>query len=86
MQFEWDEKKSASNLIKHGFDFITASELFLHPHIRIRSDRHGEVRYRAIGRLGRDWVTVAFTYRGEAIRIISVRRARDEEKELYREL
>ena len=31
MQFEWDENKRGTNIIKHGFDFSRASDIFLHP-------------------------------------------------------
>jgi len=84
MKFEFDPAKSRANAAKHGIDFSAAQELWADVQRLVtpaRSD--AEQRQRLIGRaLGKLW-TAIFTERGENIRIISVRRARDHEKEIY---
>ena len=82
--FEFDEKKSTSNLKKHGIDFITAQELWSDPDIiEIKAKSGTEPRYLIVARVaGRYWSAVV-AYRGDAIRLISVRRSRKSEVELY---
>lgn len=83
MEFEWDPNKDVANLKKHGLDFSTAVLIFGQPVFVISSDRQGEERYRAIGRLGGVIVAVVYTDRGSVRRIISARRARKNEIEAY---
>ncbi len=82
--FEFDENKSQTNLSKHGIDFVEAQLLWLGPDLlEIPANTTDEPRYLMIGRIGsRHWSAVV-TYRDENIRIISVRRCRDEEIRLY---
>lgn len=84
MDFEFAPAKSAANLQKHGIDFVAAQALWSDPdRLEIPARSIDEPRTQVIGRIG-DLVWSAFvTYRGERIRIISVRRARDEEKAAY---
>jgi len=84
MGYEWDEKKNIQNRTKHGIGFRTAIELFDDPaRTEERSDKHDEKRWRTTGLvLGNLW-TLIYAKRGEAIRIISVRRTRKNEKERY---
>jgi uncharacterized DUF497 family protein len=84
MHFEFDPAKSAANLEKHGIDFIGAQKLWSDPdRLEIPARSLDEPRTQIIGRIG-DLVWSAFvTLRGERIRIISVRRARDEEDAAY---
>jgi uncharacterized protein len=84
MEFEFDDHKSASNKVKHGIDFISAQGLWLDTdRVEVAARTEGEPRFLVIGRLnGKHWAAV-ITYRGEQVRIISVRRARNEEVELY---
>ncbi|NMG08538.1 BrnT family toxin [Brasilonema sp. UFV-L1] len=84
MEFEFDEHKSVSNKVKHGIDFIEAQRLWLDTdRVEVAARTEGEPRLIVIGRLnGKHWAAV-ITYRGERVRIISVRRARNEEVELY---
>ena len=84
MEFEWDPKKAAQNKEKHGVSFEDAVVVFSGPTLTERSDRKGERRWIAVGRLKGRLVTVVYTRRGEAIRIISARRARANEREWYR--
>lgn len=84
MEFEFDPQKSASNKVKHGIDFNEAQELWDDADlIEIPVRTINEPRYLVIGKiLGKHWSGV-ITYRGEKIRIISVRRSRKEEVEIY---
>lgn len=84
MDFEYDPEKSASNREKHGLDFEAAQTLWEDPRLieapALVSD---EPRFLAIGRIGGKHWTAVFTRREGRIRIISVRRARQEEVEHY---
>jgi uncharacterized protein len=85
MEFEWDPKKNAANLAKHGFDFADASHIFDGPVALFLSPRPevGEERWVAIGRLEEVVVTIICTLRGQKIRIISARRASGQERDRY---
>ncbi len=82
--FDFDENKSQTNLSKRGIDFVEAQLLWLDPDLlEIPANTTDEPRYLMIGRIeSRHWSAVV-TYRDENIRIISVRRCRDEEIKLY---
>ena len=82
--FEFDENKSAANRTNHGIDFVDAQQLWDDPDIlEIPAKTMDEPRYVLIGKIaGRHWSAVV-TYRNDRIRIISVRRSRKEEVELY---
>jgi len=84
MRFEFDSAKSAANKLKHGMDFVEAQQIWADPHrLEIPARSLDEPRYQVIGRIGRTTWSAFVTYRNEAIRIISVRRARPEEKARY---
>ncbi|MCD6272322.1 MAG: BrnT family toxin [Deltaproteobacteria bacterium] len=84
MSFEFDQKKSDTNKIKHGIDFIEAQELLNDVDLlEIPAKTIDESRFLVIGKIGeKHWAGIT-TYRNNNIRIISARRARDEEIELY---
>ncbi len=84
MDFEFDDNKSDSNKKKHKINFKEAQELWDDPDlIEIPIKTSDEPRYLVIGKIsGKHWSGV-ITYREEKIRIISVRRSRKEEVELY---
>jgi uncharacterized DUF497 family protein len=84
MDFEFDPAKSASNKDKHGVDFIEAQALFQdEKRIIAPLATEGEERYIMVAQLhGRCWSAI-YTYRGDRVRIISVRRSRDAEKQHY---
>jgi uncharacterized protein len=87
MRFAWDERKRLSNLEKHGLDFFDVSAIFEAPHIAVPSAHAGEgKRFLAIGVFAGRFVTVVYTIRSEALRIISFRRARHGERQKYQEL
>lgn len=84
MEFEFDPAKSASNKDKHGIDFIEAQSLWLDQRRLVAPlAMEDEARYIMIAQLdSKIWSTI-FTYRDDRIRIISVRRARDKERQHY---
>ena len=84
MEFEFDPEKSRENREKHGIDFIDAQQLWLDDMLlEIQAHTIDEPRFLIIGRIkGKHWSAVV-TYRQDRTRIISVRRSRDEEVELY---
>ena len=84
MEFEFDSKKSHSNKQKHGLDFHEARALWDDPDlIEIPVQTIDEPRYLVIGMIqGKHWSGVV-TYRGDKVRIISVRRSRKEEADIY---
>ncbi|MGO9376431.1 MAG: BrnT family toxin [Syntrophobacteraceae bacterium] len=87
MRFEWDERKRISNLEKHGLDFRDVTVVFEAPHVEAPAIyRSGEQRFLAIGTFEGRYVTVVCTTRSDAIRVISFRRARHEERQKYQEL
>ena len=82
--FEFDHDKSASNFDKHGIDFVEAQKLWDDPYfIEIQANSDMEPRFLVIGRIAEDHWSSVITYRGSHIRIISVRRSRKLEVELY---
>ena len=84
MQFEFDEAKSGSNKAKHGVDFIEAQALWLDDMlIEVPARIQDEPRFLVIGMIGGQHWSAIITYREDRIRIISVRRSRDEEVMLY---
>ena len=86
MNFEYDPAKSAANKEKHGIDFEEAKTLWLdEERLQIRAKSEGEPRFALIAqRDGKIW-SAFFTLREGNIRIISVRRARENERKLYDE-
>ena len=84
MSFEYDPDKSASDPSKHGIDFDQAQALWDDPWMLEAPARiEDEPRFLSIGKIeGSHWAAV-WTPRGDAVRIISVRRARKEEIRYY---
>lgn len=88
MIFEWDDRKSRWTHAERGFDFAHAARVFADPYRLERIDRrrdYGEERHQTIGEVDGKTFFVVFTQRGEAVRIISARRAHDHEDQAYRE-
>ena len=84
-EFEWWEAKRLAVLSERGLDFLDARRLFDGRDIyTVSSPRGSEQRWVSIGELDEVMVAIVWTRRGDAIRIITMRRARDEEKGRYR--
>jgi len=89
MSFEWDRKKAASNLRKHGISFEEASTALRDnfsatahdPDHSKDEDRFVTLGVSSTGRL----LAVAHTERGNNIRIISARLATKSERQIYEE-
>ena len=82
--FEFDDDKSKANLEKHGIDFHVAQELWKDPDLlEIQAKSEDERRFLVIGRIGATYWSAVVTYRNRRIRLISVRRSREKEVELY---
>ena len=83
-EFEFDDDKSQANLEKHGIDFEAAQALWHDPDLlEVQAKTEGEPRCLIIGRIGVKHWSAVVTYRDGRIRVISVRRARKREVELY---
>ena len=86
MVFEYDHKKSQHNKSKHGIDFEEAQGLWDDDNrVEIQAVSEPEERWMITGLIGTASWTAVVTYRGDNIRIISVRRARKEEQGRYEE-
>ena len=84
MQFEFNHQKSENNKIKHGIDFHEAEKLWDDPDfIEIPLKAIDEPRFLIIGKVAGKYWSGIITYRKENIRIISVRRSRKEEVDIY---
>lgn len=87
LTFEWDEEKRLSNVEKHSLDFLDSNILFSSPQIEGNAKAvDGEIRRTTTGMIEDVYVTAIFTMRGDAVRMISLRRARNGEKRRHQEL
>ena len=88
MKFEWDEEKNQKNIIKHGIDFVDVTLAFDHPILKTEDTRkdYKETRFIGIGVIRDREIVIAYTMRSERIRIISARRANEDEREKYRSI
>ena len=83
-KFEYDERKSQSNLAKHGINFVTAQQIWNDPNlIQIPARTQDEQRFLVIAKIDDKHWSGVITYRDPNIRIISIRRSRIEEIALY---
>ena len=91
MIFEWDSKKNADNIRKHGISFDQAREVFLDP-------LHSSILDKRFSYFEERWITMGATQRGEIIvvahlyyveepeermRIVSARQATLRERKQY---
>ena len=84
MAFEYDVNKSAENKRKHGINFEEALELWTDSDlVEIPARTSDEPRWLLIGKIAEKHWSVVITRRQDNIRLISVRRSRDEEIAIY---
>ena len=84
MEFEFDLEKSAGNKAKHGIDFVEAQSLWSDPElVEIPVKVSDEPRFLVIGKIEEKHWSGVITYRSGTTRIISVRRSRKEEIDIY---
>jgi uncharacterized DUF497 family protein len=84
--FEWDEEKAATNLKDHGVSFELAARAFYDVDRTDRydsRDAYGEDRFVTVGLVGTVELAIAYTMRGDTIRIISARKAETNEQSNY---
>lgn len=81
--FEWDENKRHLTLAKHQIDFVDAAEIFSRPYVKLVGKSETEQRFIAIGQVQGYFIAVVFTEREDVIRIITARRARENERQAY---
>lgn len=87
MDVEYDVDKSLANRQKHGIDFIQAQSLWNDPnYIEIPAKNVDEPRFLVIGKINNKHWSAITTYRNNKTRIISVRRSRKQEIEIYESL
>lgn len=87
VELEWDEAKRLANLAKHGLDFSRLRDMLQLPCVTRDSEYPGEEpRSLYTGKIDGMVVTAIVTVREDKIRVISLRRARDEEKRRYSQL
>ena len=84
MEIEFDPAKDTINRAKHGLSLADFVGFDADPIVTVdgRTD-YGEARYRAFGRIAGAGHCLVFTMRGEVMRIIGFRRARDKEMRRY---
>ena len=89
MDYQWNSKKAASNVAKHGVSFEEATTVFNDPLFVIFLDPDHSLREKRFIIMGESsrarLLVVAFTERNEVVRIISARRATPRERETYEE-
>ena len=86
MKFVWDEPKRQTNIVTHGLDLADAESFDWETAIVVpgHAGEDGHLRFRAIGRLGNELVTLVFSPLGaEAISVISLRPASRAERKLH---
>jgi len=84
VEFEWDLQKSETNKAKHGIGFETAVNLWSDEYrVEIHAPYPTEDRHILLGKYRSKLWAAIYTMRGESVRLISVRRARKREVNLY---
>ncbi|MFH1356974.1 MAG: BrnT family toxin [bacterium] len=83
--YEFDERKSRLNRVKHGIDFYEAQKIWDNSHVAFLAKGLDEIRYAIIGQVREHTYTCIYTMRGQRIRLISCRRSRKQERQLYEE-
>ncbi len=85
MDIEFDPAKDAANIAKHGLSLADAVRMDLATAAVVPDERgdYGEARFRAFGRIDGLAYCLAFTLRPGVVRVISFRRAHEEELRRY---
>ena len=87
MKYEWDEAKNRLNIRKHGIDFKDVIAMFEYPMVTFLDQRRAyrEDRWVGIGMLRTMIAVAVFVERhGDTIRIISARKAKSHEEDIYK--
>lgn len=85
LDFEYDNSKAIKNIEKHGMAFEKAKQLWKSLSIEGDACSDIEPRWSKVGKIDGKLYTCIFTRRGQAIRIITLRRSRKKEERAYHE-
>jgi uncharacterized DUF497 family protein len=83
MKFEFDPANSEANRRKHGVSLATATQIWRDAYLEATARTVDEPRFMALGKVREKLYACIYTVRGERLRLISCRRARGREVELY---
>lgn len=86
MKFVYDKNKSTTNKTKHGISLEEAKELWFVPSVEVEARTTDEPRFMLIGRINGKFYSCIYTLRDDGIRLISARRSRKSEEEIYHEI
>ncbi len=86
MKFAYDKNKSIINKTKHGIYLEEAKELWFVPSVEVAARTMDEPRFMIIGKINGKFYSCIYTLRDDAIRLISARRSRKDEEEIYYEI
>jgi uncharacterized protein len=87
MEFEWDEDKRAQIVAERGLDFVGAYRFFDgRPVSHQQTPRAGEERWKTTAAIEDAYFTLVWCWRGENVRVITMRRAHEKEIRAYRQL
>ena len=82
MEIEFDAAKDAANRVKHGISLAAAGDMNLDQAVIVEDRRldYAETRLIAYGRIGNRLHVLWFTWRGETVRAIGLRKANQRER------
>lgn len=83
MEFEFDRTKSQANKGKHGVSLEEATQIWQEGYLEVAARTIDEPRWMAIGKIRGRLYACIYTRRDDSIRLISCRRAREQEAQLY---
>lgn len=83
MEIEFDAKKNQHNIELRGIDFSLAAEFGYDNALEVEQVVNGETRYFALGHIGSRLHALVYTLRGDAVRVISLRKANNREVRHY---
>ncbi len=85
MKLEYDAAKNAWNIARRGLSFDLVARFDWDTAVVLADHRwyDGEARYQAFGSIDRRLYFLAFTLRGDALRVISLRKANSREVRLH---
>ena len=87
MEFEWDERKRAQIIAERALDFVDADRFFDGRPVSLQpTPRGGEDRWKTTAIIEGVFLTLVWCWRGEIIRVITMRRAHEQEIRTYRTL
>ncbi len=83
MRYLWDTDKARTNEEKHSVTFREAADLLGTNCLKVPVASKGEKRYMAIGRIRGEYLSIIYTDRRGAQRIISARHSTKKERNAY---